>query len=91
MGTTGAVGSTNLTPSRRRLLRRWCTASAQPAPVSPRPWAKTTVAVCLPTAGTTTGATRCIVEAMAIADEGAVAALPSGEAGRGEEALGEER
>lgn len=65
IGIGGALGRTNLTSSNRCLRLFICsTASAQPAPLSPSPWMKMTVAVCLPVAGSTMGAARRTVEAM---------------------------
>lgn len=54
----GACGSTNLTSSSRCRRRQFSTALAQPWPVSPSPWAKMTVAVCLLGAGNSSGAAR---------------------------------
>jgi len=56
MGMTGALGKMNLTSLRFCLWRQRSTASAHPAPESPRPCAKMTVAVCRPLAGKMSGA-----------------------------------
>lgn len=66
MGIFGAVGNIHLTPLSCGLLLQCPAASDHPFAVSPRPWAKMTVAVCLLTAGSTMGAWRGIAEAILI-------------------------
>ena len=51
MGIVGALGKMNLTSSNLDRLRQFSARETQPAPLSPRPWAIITVAVCLLTAG----------------------------------------
>lgn len=58
IGIEGAWGKMNFTSSSLSLCRQFSTAEAQPWPVSPRPWKKMTVAVCLEAAGKINGAVR---------------------------------
>jgi hypothetical protein len=51
----GAFGKTNLVSENFERRRQFSAKSTQPAPSSPRPWTKMTVAVCLRTAGTISG------------------------------------
>jgi hypothetical protein len=51
MGMLGALGKINFTSSNFCLLRQFSASPTQPAPLSPRPWAMITVAVCRFTAG----------------------------------------
>lgn len=51
MGIVGAFGKMNFTSSNLDLLRQFSASETQPAPLSPRPWAMMTVAVCFLTAG----------------------------------------
>jgi hypothetical protein len=48
----------NLTSSSFDRRRQFCTVSAQPLPVSPRPWTKMTVAVCRLAGGNSRGGKR---------------------------------
>lgn len=63
IGITGAFGKINLVSENFERRRQFSARSIHPAPSSPRPWTKMTVAVCLATAGTTNGADM-IIEAM---------------------------
>jgi hypothetical protein len=51
MGIVGALGKMNLTSSNLDRRRQFSARDTQPAPLSPRPWAMMTVAVCFLTAG----------------------------------------
>jgi hypothetical protein len=51
MGMLGALGKINFTSSNFCLRRQFSASPTQPAPLSPRPWAMITVAVCRFTAG----------------------------------------
>jgi hypothetical protein len=52
MGIVGALGKMNFTSSNFCRRRQFSARETQPAPLSPRPWAIITVAVCFLTAGT---------------------------------------
>jgi hypothetical protein len=51
IGIVGALGNINLTSWNLFLRRQFSANETQPAPLSPRPWAMITVAVCFVTAG----------------------------------------
>lgn len=51
IGIDGALGKMNLTSSNLDRRRQFSARDTQPAPLSPRPWAMITVAVCFFTAG----------------------------------------
>jgi hypothetical protein len=51
MGIVGALGKMNFTSSNLDRRRQFSAREAQPDPLSPRPWAIITVAVCFLTAG----------------------------------------
>lgn len=51
MGIVGALGNMNFTSSNFCRRRQFSAREAHPAPLSPRPWAIITVAVCFFTAG----------------------------------------
>lgn len=68
MGIVGACGRINLTSLSAGFDRHSCAASIHPWPLSPRPWIKMTVAVCLPTASMMMGAARVMLEAILVSD-----------------------
>ena len=65
IGITGAFGKMNLVSENFERRRQFSARSIHPAPSSPKPWTKITVAVCLATAGTTSGADM-IIELMIV-------------------------